>query len=230
MSGSTRLRVVTYNVHGLRAGVAAVAATVGALAPDILLVQESGSRRRLRRFARAVGMVVAADPASPLRRRVKDAVLVRPPAAIAGRRLLRFRGSRRRHPRGCLVARVVPEGGRQLWALSVHLGLDGAERGRHVRELLALVDELEPSGPVVLGGDLNASPEARAVAAIARRLVDVSVGAGEPTFPATGPVARIDHLFVSAELRVVSETTGAEGARTASDHLPVTADLETARG
>jgi endonuclease/exonuclease/phosphatase family metal-dependent hydrolase len=83
---------------------------------------------------------------------------------------------------------------------------------------------LEPAAPVVLGGDLNVGAEARAVTAIAERMPAVTVGGG-PTFPASAPVARIDHLFASATLGVVSERTGAAGAGAASDHLPVTVDL-----
>jgi endonuclease/exonuclease/phosphatase family metal-dependent hydrolase len=219
------LRVTAYNVHGFRAGVGAVAAVVADLAPDVLLLQESGPRRSLRGLARAAGFASAADPVSPLRRRVRNAVLVRPPWSIAQRRLVRFDRSRWWYPRGALVARVAHPDGPDLWAVSVHLGLDGPERGRHVRELVALVDTLEGRAPVVVGGDLNVTLDARVVATIATRLPDVTAGRGRATFPASNPTARIDHLFASAALRVAAQATGAVGASTASDHLPVTADL-----
>ena len=74
------MRVVTYNVRGFRDGRGRVASVVHALAPDVLLLQESGSRRALRRFADDVGMRVARDPWSPLRRRVKNAVLLAEPS------------------------------------------------------------------------------------------------------------------------------------------------------
>lgn len=225
MSGSGTLRVTGYNVRGFRSGIDAVVAVVEDLVPDVLLLQETGPRRVLRAFARAVGMQLAEDPPSPLRRRVKDAVLVRAPSRIAERRFRRFRDSRPWYPRGCAIARIDGPGAAPFWAVSVHLGLDGGERGRHVRELLALVDTLEPAGPVVIGGDLNVTPDARVVASIGARLPAVT-GAGAPTYPASAPTARIDHLFASPALRVIAETVGAAGAGTASDHLPVTADLE----
>lgn len=225
MSDPTTIRVTAYNVHGFRAGIGAVAAVVADLAPDVLLLQESGPRRALRDLARAIGSMVAADPISPLRRRIRDAVLVRPPRSIVEHRLVRFEGSRRWYPRGALVARVAHPDGPDLWAVSVHLGLDGPERGRHARALIGLVETLERRGPVVVGGDLNAPSHARAVATIADRLPDVTAGRGGATFPASAPTARIDHLFASVALRVVSQATGAVGAATASDHLPVTADL-----
>jgi endonuclease/exonuclease/phosphatase family metal-dependent hydrolase len=224
------VRVTTYNVRGFRAGIGAVASVVGEVGPDVLLLQETGSRRALRRFALEMAMSVAEDPPSPLRRRVKDAVLVRDPFRIGEHRFRRFRRSRVRYPRGCIAARVDGAPG-SLWAISVHLGLDGTERGRHARELMELVDRLERSAPVVLGGDLNATPAARAVRRIADRLPDVSSGReAAPTFPASAPVARIDHLFASAGLRVAATSTGSAGAAEASDHLPVTAELELGRG
>ncbi len=53
-----------------------------ALRPDVLLLQETGSRRDLRRFAHDVGMRAARDPWSPLRRRVKNAVLLAESVAV----------------------------------------------------------------------------------------------------------------------------------------------------
>jgi endonuclease/exonuclease/phosphatase family metal-dependent hydrolase len=219
------LRVATYNVHGFRAGVPAVAAVVRELAPDVLLLQESGPRRRLRAFAERLGMAAAVDPPSVPRRRIRDAVLARPPARIVSHRLHRFAGTRWWSPRGCLIARVEAPAS-ATWAVSVHLGLVGAERGEHARSLVAIVASLAPPAPVVVGGDLNATTDARAVGTIAARLrITTGSGAGPPTFPAAAPVARIDHLFVSDDLAVVRQATGGAGASRASDHLPVWADL-----
>jgi endonuclease/exonuclease/phosphatase family metal-dependent hydrolase len=159
---------------------------------------------------------------------VKDAVLVRDPWRIAEHRLIRFDGSRRWYPRGCLIAGLAAPGRERLWAISVHLGLDGPERAAHARRLVTIVDHLEPAAPVVLGGDLNARPDAGSVRTIAARLPDAAGGTGAPTFPAGAPTARIDHVFASADLRRVATATGAPGAETASDHLPVTAELDVA--
>lgn len=230
MNAPTTIRVTAYNVHGFQAGVRAVASVVADLAPDVLLLQESGSRRAFRAFVRATGLASAADPVSPIRPRVHDAVLVRRPWSIAEHRLVRFRDGRWSSPRGCMVARLTEVRGHAsgLWAVSVHLGLDGPERGRHARELVGLVDVLELAAPVVVGGDLNAGPDSRSVATIAARLPDVTGGRAEPTFPASAPTARIDHLFASASLRVIANATGAAGAGSASDHLPITVDMDRA--
>src|SRR3990172_5361735 len=107
-----QLRVVAYNVRGFRQGLGLVVRVVERLQPDVLLRNESGGRLRLRRFAHAVAMELAPDPWSPLRRRVKNAVLVRPPWVVVGHRLHRFEGGSNLLPRGALVAHLGRGGGR----------------------------------------------------------------------------------------------------------------------
>jgi endonuclease/exonuclease/phosphatase family metal-dependent hydrolase len=222
------LTVVTYNVRGFRDGSERVAEVIERAAPDILLLQETGSRRALRRFAADAGMEVAGDPWSPLRRRVKDAVLSKPPWRIVSHRQHRFAGSARFYPRGALVAQVG-RAGRRVWAVSIHLGLLPVERNAHVHALTDLGAGLA-GGPVVIGGDLNAGPDERSVRWLADRYWDVwatvaGTVEGGATFPAHDPTARIDYLFASAGLRVAAARVPA-GATEASDHLPVVAELE----
>jgi endonuclease/exonuclease/phosphatase family metal-dependent hydrolase len=222
-----RLTVMTYNVRAFRDGADRVAEVVARSTPDILLLQESGPRRALRRFAADVGMEAAGDPWSPLRRRVKDAVLARPPWRIVEHHQHRFAGSARFYPRGALVAQVG-RAGRRVWAISIHLGLAPVERNAHVHELTDLCAGLA-GGRIVIGGDLNATADERAVRWVSDRYWDawatVSSGDGGWTFPAREPTARIDFLFAAAGLRVASARVP-ERAEDASDHLPVVAELE----
>jgi endonuclease/exonuclease/phosphatase family metal-dependent hydrolase len=51
------------------------------------------------------------------------------------------------------------------------------------------------------------------------------LGASGETFPARDPTARIDYLFASAGLRVVSARVPVR-AEEASDHLPLAVELE----
>jgi endonuclease/exonuclease/phosphatase (EEP) superfamily protein YafD len=94
------------------------------------------------------------------------------------------------------------------------------------RELCALVDTLD--GPLVMGGDLNATPDRRAPARIASRLRDawaeVGVGNGA-TFPADAPTSRIDYVYARGPVGIRSISVGARGAQIASDHLPVVVEL-----
>ncbi len=222
-----RLRVVVYNVRGFRDGLDRVVRLTDHFRPDVVLLNETGSRSRLRRFANAADMVVAGDPWSPFRRRVKNAVLVRPPWRIVSHRLHRFADVRRRlYPRGALIAQVGRAGFR-LWAVAVHLGLLPMERLRSVQELSDLTRGL--AGPVLIGGDCNETPDGQAVGFLAERHWDAWLLGGDvagETFPSDDPTARIDYLFVSAGIRVERVIVpGGVDARSASDHRPVVAEL-----
>ncbi len=224
------MRVVTYNVRGFRDGRHRVATVVNQLQPDVLLVQETGSRRALRRFASDVGMCAARDPWSPFRRRVKNAVLLAEPWRFISIELVRFGRATRWYPRGALVARAATDD-HTLCALSVHFGLDGAERGRQAAALEELVAALD-GDVVVAGGDLNATPDMRAPTRIAAKLSDAwaEAGAGDgATFPAFEPAARIDYVFVADGPAITGVVVGGDGASEASDHLPVAVDLAIAK-
>jgi endonuclease/exonuclease/phosphatase family metal-dependent hydrolase len=221
-----RIRVVVYNVRGFRDDVERLVRHVEHVRPDLVLLNESGARWRLRRFSRAVGMRAASDPWSPLRRRVKNAILVRPPWRLVERRLDRFAGSARWYPRGALVARLE-RGEARLMAISMHLGLLPRERLAQVRAFTELVAGVE--GPLVVGGDLNERPDGRSVAHLSGRFRDAWLLAGDvagETYPAREPSARIDYLFVSDDVAVLKVIVPpGPDAREASDHLPVIAEL-----
>ena len=224
MSDDT-LRVATWNVHGLRGDVATVAQVVRDEELDVLLVQESGPRRRLRALGELLGWIVCSDPWVFPRRRVQNAVLIRGSLATAHRsRLVRFRRGSVVHPRGALLAEVD-----ERWtAASVHLGLDGAERGRHIAELVETFEGssfVGSSGRFVLGGDLNARPGEPGPSRLATLATDCWVAAGDgpgATFPSHEPTARIDYLFAGPTIRPLRAWTA---GGTASDHLMVVAEL-----
>jgi len=219
---------MTWNVHGLRSGVPAVARAIGALQPDVALLQESGPRMALLRMGATLGMQVANDPFSFPRRRVKNAVLVRFPWRLGRNRLARFPRGARFYPRGVLLAEIS-DGARGLVAASVHLGLRPAERLRHGAELERVVLRAAGERSAVIGGDFNEFPEGRAIGALGRRFADVFAGAA-PTFPSKEPTARIDYVFLTPDLEVRSARVpfDEEIAR-ASDHLPVVAEISLPR-
>lgn len=218
----TALRVGTWNVHGFRAGVEPIERVVRAEALDVLFVQESGPRRRLRQLGDRLDWLVCADPWAFPRRRIQNGVLLR--ARRDGEltsRLVRFEGAPLLQPRGALIATA---GDRWTFA-SIHLGLDRRQRLHQARQLLAALDGA--SGTVVIGGDLNAHPEDPATRVIAERYPDVwpSAGDGEGrTMPAAVPTARIDYVFAGPEARPIRAWTAGDAA--ISDHLLVVAELE----
>jgi endonuclease/exonuclease/phosphatase family metal-dependent hydrolase len=217
---SRTLRVATWNLHGLRGGIEQIAWVIHTEEIDVLLLQESGPRQRLRELGERLGWIVCADPRAFLRRRIQNAVVIRTSMANLVRPgLVRFDASSLGHPRGALVA-AIDEG----WtAASVHLGLRGAERGRHVAQLVAMLDGW--SDRYVIGADLNALPAEPGPARLAGRATDCWAAVGEgtgATFPSHEPTARIDYLFVGPAVRPLRAWTA---GGTVSDHLMVVADL-----
>ena len=213
-------RVATWNLHGMRGGVNEIASVIHAEEIDILLLQESGPRRRLRALGETLGMVVCADPRAFPRRRIRNAVLVRGGlAAIVHNRLRRFSGGSHLYPRGVLVAYVDE----RFSMLSVHLGLSGMERAHHVSQLMEMIER--SSGSFVIGADLNALPGDPGPASLAELASDCweAVGDGSgATFPSHAPTARIDYLFAGRAFRPVRAWTA---GGTVSDHLMVVAEL-----
>jgi endonuclease/exonuclease/phosphatase family metal-dependent hydrolase len=219
----TPVRVGTWNVHGLRTGIDAVARIVRDEELDALLVQESGPRRRLRRLGERLGWVVCADPPAFPRRRVQNAVLIRPGlVGILRSRLLRFAAAPFLQPRGALIAQVDE----RCTLASIHLGLNRAQRLDQARQLLRALESVR--GAIVVGGDLNAHPDDPATGAVATRFADVwsIVGDGTAglTMPAADPTARIDYVFTNDDVRPTRAWIAGDATR--SDHLMVVADLE----
>jgi endonuclease/exonuclease/phosphatase family metal-dependent hydrolase len=120
--------------------------------------------------------------------------------------------------------------GQELVVVDVHL--DEASSDRRARSIRQLIDVLPGAEPVVVLGDLNATPSERDVYG---PLEDAGfVDALPPDAPGTahrfrggtdGP--RIDAVMVNRRLEVLDAevVTQPPGARPASDHWPVRATL-----
>lgn len=220
------LRVVSYNVHGLRDDRSALAMVIHDLAPDVLLMQEAPRRLRWRQrcaaLANSLGLVVAAGGQPAL----GNLILVDLRVTVKDSWSLRFPLTPGRHMRGAAFARCLLVGA-PFVAVSAHLGTDPTERPLHARQLAAALAEREE--PAVVGADLNDEPGGPAWQVLADRLVDTaSAAAAEPapTFPARDPRRRIDAILVDRRLEVVAhQVADTPAVRRASDHLPVVADL-----
>ena len=220
-----RVRILVYNVKAFRLGWRNAAALIAEHGPDVALIQECGSRRRLRRFASAMGMEVVSKHVT-LRRSIHNAVLARPPWRIMTHRLHRFPKDRRFYPRGVLLARLGRAGSR-VWVGSLHLGFKPAVRRRNADELISLLLGLK--GPRLVGGDFNEGPDGAAVRWLSERMWDCFAQAGDgpgETYRADSPRARIDYLFANEAVRV-ERAWVLRGPQTAasSDHLPLFADV-----
>lgn len=219
------LRVMTYNLRGLREEVDALVDVVRAARPDVLAVQEPPrgitGRARLRRFAARTGLRVVVGGGGAR----TTALLVVPHRSVRDATGLRLPWRLGLTRRGVATARV--DGVR---VVVVHLGLRAAERSRHVdlltRRLLHGHD-----GPVVVAGDLNerpGGPSWLALGAAAGGLQDAAdlAAADHPTYPADVPRVRIDAVLVDGRLPVIDATVpDAAAVGIASDHRPVVVDL-----
>jgi len=219
------LRVATFNAHGFREGVTAATELFGPQSIDLVLVQECGSKLRLRRFAAAIGMEFVSS--HRLFSRVRNAVVYRAGWRAGQVRVRTLSHQNESLPRGFVAARIrAPHWA--VTAVSAHLGLVDAERVRHAGELTDFLAGVD--GPVVVGVDFNEGPDARAARWMSERLYDAHVhgdgpGGGE-TFPAQDPTARIDYVFVNSSVTVRRcWVPQGEEAEYASDHRPVFAEL-----
>lgn len=225
-AGGEVLRVLSYNIHGQRDDVAAMADLVRSLSPDVALIQEAPRRLRWRTrcadLAYRFGLIYAAGGMPGL----GNLVLVGMRIRVTNTWCVRFPLTPGRHLRGAALARCVVAG-RPFVAAGSHLSTDGAERPAQATLLAAELSGL--TDPVIAGVDVNETADGpawrpltdgRCDAATAARRADAA------TFPAQSPRRRIDALFVDPRIEVreyhVVET---EQARRASDHLPIVADL-----
>ena len=110
MSGAL-LRVMSYNVHGMKDDRAALTGLIRDAAPDVLIVQEAPRRFRWRQkcayLADEVGMVVAAGGLPSL----GNLLLVSLRVAVHDTWCLRYPLTPGRHLRGAVFARGSVRGG-----------------------------------------------------------------------------------------------------------------------
>ena len=220
MSG-VPLRVISYNVHGLRDDRPALVGMVRDLAPDVLVVQEAPRRFRWRErcatLAGELGMVVAAGGLPSL----GNLLLVSLRVSIHRTWCLRYPLTPGRHLRGAVFAEASVRGSRFTVSGS-HLATDPAERPA---QALHWKTELNGAGgPVIAAADLNEGPGGSAW----RMVEDGLLTSAEEvaTFPATLPQRRLDAIFVSPAVTIDRyEIIETPQARVASDHLPVLVDL-----
>jgi len=227
------LAVATYNVHRCvgrdgREDVERVAAVVRELGASLVAVQEveggaDGRAGQLGALARATGL--AAIPGPTLRDgrgTYGNALITSLPHSRVRTADLSVPGF---EPRGALDALFrTPRG--ELRVIATHLGLSRKERRRQVARLMELLPDGE-SVPTVLLGDLNEwAPQGFALRRLGRVL---RAAPARATFPAWRPVLALDRLWTSRDLEVLRVAAHRSGlARSASDHLPLTASLRPA--
>ncbi|HEY2482476.1 MAG TPA: endonuclease/exonuclease/phosphatase family protein [Caulobacteraceae bacterium] len=241
-------RILTYNVHrcvGLdrRLDVGRVADVIAAEKPDIVALQEvdvgrarTGGVDQAHDLARRLGMVSRFNAALRVEEeQYGDAVLTsRPERLIKAGPLPGYPRMPRLEPRGALWVAIDLGGRRELQVINTHLGLVPREQQIQAAALAgeAWVGGGQRRDPLVLLGDFNATQRTIVHRTLARALSDAhglrpDRAARVATFPASMPILGIDHVFVSAGVKVmVLRSAAGARARLASDHLPLVMDFE----
>lgn len=236
---SHELTFVSWNVRGCAGrrdfdphASAAVLLSCGA---DVAALQECGSdehgREHAEAIARSLGFAHVAFGANVVRGkwRYGNALVSRHPLADTAN--VALPGVSGAEARGCVLARVRLGNGATILTGSAHLGLGASER---TRQAMRLVDEtrLAAGEPLLLGADGNDWFPGADTRALRRRFRDAwkTHGIGRrATYPSRFPVLRLDHVYVGGDI-VVLRCEHSDGAhvRSASDHLPVIANVRVA--
>lgn len=236
-----RLKILSYNVHSCvgtdrRLDPARIAEVIAAAEPDIIGLQEldvgrvrTGGVDQAHAIASLLQMEYHFHAAlSVAEERYGDAILTALPAKTIKGAGLPSVGEQR----GAVWVEITV-GDHRLHVFNTHLGLRGRDRIGQINTLLGpswLGSPACHGRPTILMGDFNAIPSTATYKAAARRLADVQIRSGakpQATFPSRYPLLRIDHIFVSRDVKPVeTQVISAPLARRASDHLPLLTTVE----
>jgi endonuclease/exonuclease/phosphatase family metal-dependent hydrolase len=216
----SELALCTWNLRALRDDRAAVVRTLRRIRPDVVCLQECPRllrwRSRLAALAREAGLLYAGGgpPAGG------TAILASLRVDVREVREVLLSASAGLERRGATLARVSLLGSAEVGVAAVHLGLQGAERQRHLDELEEAVRALGAPYAVV-AGDVNERPDAPVWQALASRRRDCGTDDPRSTFPRRAGW-RIDGVFADDGLDVLGyDVVDDSDARAGSDHLPV---------
>ena len=129
-------------------------------------------------------------------------------------------------PRGAVMADLRINGER-VRIVGMHLDLSGLMRRRQADAIIAHLDTSTEKLPTVLMGDLNEwTRHSGCLKDFGKHYTIATTG---PSFHARRPVGRLDRIMVSPDLRIADcGVHHTPASRTASDHLPIWARIETA--
>jgi endonuclease/exonuclease/phosphatase family metal-dependent hydrolase len=222
------MRILTYNIRGGlgmdgRRSIPRIGSVVREAAAEVVGLQEVHQRLpqsaladQPRALERSTGMRCLFGPALTIGPgKYGNAVLSAVPAQRRAVHSLPGEGE----PRAALEVELELEG-RPVVLFCTHFGLSEAARRD---QATALAERVSRAGaPVVVVGDLNAGPEAPELQLLLAAGLRHAAPPVEPTFPSDEPRHRIDYILLSPELRCEQSRVI---PTTASDHLPIAADI-----
>lgn len=244
-ASTDRLRVMTYNVHGClgmdgKLSVERIARVIARYRPDVVALQEldvgrerSGGVDQAELIARYLEMEFQFHPTLQIEEeRYGDAILTHlPMRLVRAAALPGLADASGREPRGALWV-TIELLDNEIQLINTHLGLDARERALQAAALCGSewLGSENCRSPVILCGDLNASPASATCRLLRTRLDDAQARAPRHrprnTFASRLPAVRIDHILIDPKLGVSSvEVPRSQLVQVASDHLPLIADL-----
>lgn len=237
-------RLLTYNVHRCvgtdkRLDVDRIVAVIGEHEPDIVCLQEldvgrarTGKVDQAERIAEGLSMTSRFHPAMQVEAELYgDAIMTpHPERLIRADSLPSVRGIPGLEPRGAIWSQITIDGV-AINVFNTHLGLVPKEQRLQAAALTNATWLGGCTGPTLLAGDFNATSITRPYQTLCRKLEDcqrqLKLKPSIKTFPSGFPAIRIDHCFVSPEIRIRSVRADYSPlARVASDHLPLIIDFD----
>lgn len=226
-----RLRVATYNIHRCigRDGVEAperIAQVLRAIDADVVALQEvacvpgtpTDVLALLSRAAKAAA--IQGFTLIEARKSYGSAVLTRLAPASIRRHAIDVPN---REPRGLLEIRMN-FGQRSATVLATHLGLGIRERRHQLSRLLAHLDTIATEVVILLGDFNEWFPYGRTQGRLRRRFSPMP---SPSTFPAHRPLLALDRIWVRPPEALRTLTVpDTPLTRSASDHLPLVAELD----
>jgi endonuclease/exonuclease/phosphatase family metal-dependent hydrolase len=220
----TELRLLSYNVHGLRDDQYALHGLVRDLDPDVMCVQEAPKylrwRSRVAALARECGLFYVSGGGTT----GGTALLVHLRVAVERRAELAL-SSRFGWPDRGVAAAVIRVRGARLGVASLHLPLVGSARLGQARRALEVL-RLGGASTLLAAGDLNERPSGAVWSYLHQQgLRDLGHSSG-PTYPAIHPDRRIDGAFATSDVEVLDfRVVDDPRVRRASDHRPLLVTL-----
>lgn len=240
------VRVATYNVHSCigmdgKLSPARIARVIAQTDADVVALQEldvgrmrSGAIDQAHAIADELEMAFHFHPAlSVEEEHYGDAILSRLPMRLVRAGALPGLSDRPKlEPRGAIWVALEIDEGLEVQLINTHLGLIPRERLAQVDALLGAswLGHPDCREPLVFCGDLNALPGSPVCRRLGERFDDSQMVLDDHrpqrTWFSGYPVGRIDHVYVSRDLRVEAvDVPRTDLARLASDHLPLVVDI-----
>lgn len=239
------LRILTYNVHrwlgtDRQISPERITDVIASCEPDIVALQEvrvgrvqAGEVDQAALVAAKLGMDLHFQPTIRiLGEQYGIAILTRHASRIVKAERLPTQSPGPSFEKRSALWVSVQVGDHAVQVVNAHLSLRSRERRGQAAALMGpdWIGHPDCGEPAVLLGDFNAPPYSRSYRMIADRLRDAQtsnpVGDPQPTFHTRAPVLRLDHVFVTKSIQVISAGPVRNPlTRVASDHFPLMAEL-----